>query len=104
MKPPNCTAKELFAIKESHSFVTRIKQKNAEYKKINLKSTILNLNYLKDRDKNSLLELLLKHENMFDGTFGKYTGSDYIVELKKMQSLIIQNLFLFKQFTASERS
>ena len=38
----------------------------------------MNLNYLKDKHKNSSLELLQKYEEMFDGTLGKYTGSYYI--------------------------
>ena len=43
----------------------------------------MSLNYLKDKHENSLLELLQKHEKMFDGTLGKNTGSDYTIELKK---------------------
>ena len=43
----------------------------------------MNLNYLKDKHRNSLLELLQKYKNMFDGTLGKYTGSDYTIELKE---------------------
>ena len=50
--------KEFFVIKESHSFrnaTKRIKQiLDAEYKEINLNLTIMNLNYLKDKHKNSL--------------------------------------------------
>ena len=60
----------------------------------------MNLNYLKDKHKNSLLELFQKYEKNFDGTLGKYTGSDYTIELKrKMQSLIMQSLFSFQKFT-----
>ena len=40
-------------------------------------------NYLKDKHKNSLLELLQKYEKMFERTLGKYTGSDYAIELKE---------------------
>ena len=59
----------------------RIKQiLDAQYKKINLKSMYMNSNYFKDKYKNSLLELLQKYEKMFDGTLGKYTGSDYTIE------------------------
>ena len=50
MKPPNCTAKEFFVIKECHPVRNankRIKQiLDAEYKKIKLKSMIMNLSYL----------------------------------------------------------
>ena len=41
------------------------------------------LNYLKDTQKNSLLELLQKYEETFGGTLGKYTESNYIIELKE---------------------
>ena len=42
----------------------------------------MNLNYLKHNHKNSLLELFQKYEKMFDGTLGKYIGSNYTIELK----------------------
>ena len=41
----------------------------------------MNLNYLKDKHENSLLQLLQKYKKMFDGTLGIYTGSDYTIEL-----------------------
>ena len=44
----------------------------------------MNLNFLRQKHKNSLLELLHKYEKMFDGTLGKYTGSNNTIELKKM--------------------
>ena len=81
---PNCTIIDFFVINETHpvrNTIKRIKQiLNAEYKKINLKTIIMNLNYLKDKYENSLLELLQKYEKMFHGTLGKYTGSDYMIE------------------------
>ena len=40
----------------------------------------MSLNYFKVKYNNSLLELLQKYEKMFDGTWGKYTGSDYTIE------------------------
>ena len=76
MKPPNCTAKEFFVIKESctiRNAAKRIKQiLDAKYKKIILNSIIMNLSYLKDKHKNSLLELLQKYEEIFDGTLGRF--------------------------------
>ena len=33
--------------------------------------------------KNSLLQLLQKYKEMFDGTLREYTGSDYTIELKE---------------------
>ena len=50
---------------------------------MDLKSIITNLNYLKEKHRNSLLELLSKYENLFDGKLGNYTGSDYSIELKE---------------------
>ena len=49
----------------------------------NIKTIIINLNYLKDKLKKCLLELLQKYEKMFDGTLGKYTGPNYTTEFKK---------------------
>ena len=43
----------------------------------------MNLNYLKGKHKNSLLELLQKYRGIFDGTLGRYTGSNYTIELKE---------------------
>ena len=43
----------------------------------------MNLNYSKDIHKDSLLEWIQKYKNMFDGTLGKYTGSDYTIEMKE---------------------
>ena len=51
MKPPNGTAKEFFVIKESRpvrNVTKRSKQiLDAEYKKNNLKSIVMGLNYFK---------------------------------------------------------
>ena len=43
----------------------------------------MNSNYLKEKQKNSLLELLQKYEKTFDGNLGKYTGPGYTIEIKK---------------------
>ena len=48
---------------------------DVEYKKINLKSIIMNLNCLKIKHKNLLLELFQKYDKLLDGTLGKYIGS-----------------------------
>ena len=44
---------------------------------------VMNLKHVKDKHRNSLLELLQKYEKMIDGTLGKYTGSEYRIELKE---------------------
>ena len=60
MNPPNCTAKEFFATKEScpvRIASKRIKQiLDVEYKKINLKSIVMNINYSNKKHKSSFLE------------------------------------------------
>ena len=52
-------------------------------KQNDLNTKVKSLNYLKKKNENSILELLQKYEDMFDGTFSKYTNSDYIIELKE---------------------
>ena len=83
MKPPKCTEKEFFVIKESHpvrNLTKRINQiLDEEYRKVNLKSIIMNFTYLKHKHKNISLELLQKNKKMFDKTLGKYTSSDYTI-------------------------
>ena len=56
MKPPNCAAKEFFVIKERRPVTIATKILDAEYKKFNQKSFVMNLNYLKEKQKNSLLD------------------------------------------------
>ena len=43
----------------------------------------MNLNYLKDKHKNSLVQLLQKYANLFDRTLGEDTGSNYMIEVKE---------------------
>ena len=47
------------------------------------KIIVLNLDYFKDKHINYLLQLLQKYEEMFDRTIGKYTSSNYTIELKE---------------------
>ena len=66
MKPPNCTPRKFFVIKESLP-VQDVTKRNklildVEHNKINL---IMSLNHLKIKLKISLLELLQKYENNF---------------------------------------
>ena len=82
MKPPNCTAKKLFVIKESRP-VRNTMKKIKQSLDADLKSIVITSNYWKVKHKNSLLEFLQKYEKIFDGTFGKYTGSNYTIELKE---------------------
>ena len=101
MKPPNCTAKEFFIIKESrpvHNATKRIKHiLDPEYKKIHLITIVMNLNHLKDKYKNSLLKLPQNYEEMFYGTLGKYTGSNYTIELKETHKALSCKAFSYTQ-------
>ena len=63
MTPPNSTAKKLFVSSPVRTAIKRIKQiLDPEYKKIKFKSIIMYLNYLKEKNKNSLLESLQKYK------------------------------------------
>ena len=87
MKPPNCMTKNFFLIKEIgpvRNTTKRIKQiLDAEYNNVTLKSIIMNSDYLKNKNKNSLLELLQKYKKIIDGSLGKETGSENTIESKE---------------------
>ena len=40
----------------------------------------MSLNYLRDKHKNSSVELLQKYEKIFDKPLDKYTDADYSIE------------------------
>ena len=65
-----CAVKEFFVFKECHpvrNTTKRIKQiLDAEYKKFNLNTIVMNLNYLQLKYKLFCLELLQKYEEIFD--------------------------------------
>ena len=54
-----------------------------KYKKIKLKSIVMNLNYSNNKNKNLLWEFLLKYEKVINRILGKYTGSDYTIDVKE---------------------
>ena len=49
----------------------------ANYKKANLKKIVNDFKYQSIDKQSLILQLLRKHEEMFDGTLGNYTGSIY---------------------------
>ena len=55
---------------------------NANYKKSKRK-IVDNLKYLSNDKQSFILNLLRKHEEMFDGILYNYTGSDYRIEYKE---------------------
>ena len=48
-----------------------------------MKQLVKSLKYLQKHERKFLLKLLQKHESMFDGTLGTYTGSKYKIELQE---------------------
>ena len=54
----------------------------------------MSLDYSKAKHENSLLKLLQKYEEIFDGTLGKYAGSDYTIELPVSTNVGISFLFI----------
>ena len=50
-------------------------------KKVNLKKIVNNLKQLNNYKQSLILKLLRKHENMFDGTLGNYSSSEYKIVL-----------------------
>ena len=60
---------------------------DAKCKKINQKTIVMSLYYLKAEHNNILLELLQEYEKMSVGNLSKYTGSDYTLEIKEHKSL-----------------
>ena len=72
MKPIDCKMKTHFTIQDSKKVKNATKRirKNlgANYKKANLKKIVSNLKYLNYYKQSSILKLLIKHEEIFNGT------------------------------------
>ena len=54
---------------------------DAKYKKVNSKEIITKLKYLNLDEQDLIYRLLKKHKNMFGGTLGYFTSSEYKIEL-----------------------
>ena len=55
---------------------------DAKYEKANLEDLVAECKHLSEEEQASLLELLHKYEDLFDGTLGHWVGEDYNIELK----------------------
>jgi hypothetical protein len=55
---------------------------DAKYEKANLEEVVAACKHLSEQEQDSLLELLNKYEDLFDGMLGHWVGEDYNVELK----------------------
>ncbi len=54
-----------------------------DYKNADLKTVVESQEHLSEEEKGKLLDLLLKYEDLFDGTLGAWTHPDYKIELKE---------------------
>ena len=74
-----------FTIQDSKNVrnaIKRIKKiLDANHKKAYLKKIVNNFKYLNNDKQSLIIKLLRKHEEMFDGTIGNYTGSEGKIEL-----------------------
>ena len=66
--------------KESMERVKRIL--DAKYEPADLPEIVGEMDHLDTTQKGNLLDLLQKYESLFDGTLGKWTGTEYHIELK----------------------
>jgi hypothetical protein len=55
---------------------------DAKYEKAYLEEVVAMCKHLSEHEQASLLELLNKYEDLFDGTLGHWVGEDYNIELK----------------------
>ena len=55
---------------------------DAKYEPADLREIVKSCDHLDEYEKSQLLDLLLKYENLFDGTLGHWKDSAYNVELK----------------------
>jgi transposase InsO family protein len=56
---------------------------DAKYEKADLQAIVSNCNYLSRAERSALLKLLLKYEDLFDGTLGTWNGPEVEIKLRK---------------------
>ena len=88
MKPVDCTAPQHFYVQdptnEQASEVERMsKILTAKYSPADLEELVNDVSTIGTEDKTRLLALLRKHESLFDGTLGTWTGRPYHINLKE---------------------
>ena len=70
---------------------------SAKYEKENKKEIRNKLKYLNSDEQLLIYRLLKKHENMFDGNLGNYTGTEYKIEfLEEAQVFLLFELCMKK--------
>ena len=55
---------------------------DAKYEPANLQQVVRDCVHLSESEQSSLLKILQRHESLFDGTLGKWTGEPYKIDLK----------------------
>ena len=87
MKESNCTVTNSYFIHDSpavEDLTARVKRiLDAKYEKADLSLLVRDMTYLNKEQQNSLLELLIKNENLFNGTLGNWYDSAYNIDLKE---------------------
>ena len=87
MKDSNCTVSNSYFIHDSPAVdnsTERVKRiLDAKYEKANLTQLVKKMAYLSKEEHDSLLDLLLQNENLFNGTLGHWYDSAYNIELKE---------------------
>ena len=58
---------------------------DAKYSKADIPQLIGSIKTLNDLDQKKLLNVLQRHESLFDGTLGKWAGEPYKIALKDNQ-------------------
>jgi transposase InsO family protein len=83
------TVKDIYLVEDRQSYqpIEQEMQRmtdilDAKYKKANLKEISQSADHLTNSEQKSLLQLLRKYEDLFDGTLGTFTGKPYDIKLK----------------------
>ena len=58
---------------------------DAKYSKADLKQLVKGIKSINDFEQRQLLNVLKRHESLFDGTLGKWAGEPYKIALKENQ-------------------
>ena len=86
MKPEDATEQEHFNISDSTQVdeaTMRIKDiLDAKYEKADLDKIVAGCDYLDATQQHQLKQVLTKHQDLFDGTLGTWTGDPYHIDLK----------------------
>mgnify|MGYP000364675529 CR=1 FL=1 len=87
MKESNCTVTNSYFIHDSpavEDLIDRLKRiLGAKYEKADIVKIVREMTNLNKEEQDSLLNLLLQHDNLFSGTLGHWYDSVYNIELKE---------------------